>query len=117
MSDRQTKRVTKILCSEAWQQARLLQDSLKVWCHAVSKGESMSIRLLGRRLHEETLSAEVLWQRVRVSLGRPGKKQVNGRRDVVQLGDAPVPAGVLQVLEKGPKFASEVTVKPRDCSL
>ncbi|KAG0419899.1 hypothetical protein HPB47_003812 [Ixodes persulcatus] len=57
---------------------------------------------------------EFLWERQRAVLPKKLQGQPGVKDNVVLLGDATVPTPVLNILEKGPKFATEPSVRPSE---
>ncbi|KAG0426032.1 hypothetical protein HPB47_026851 [Ixodes persulcatus] len=106
------KRITKILRAETWRQARLLQESLKVWCYSVYKEERVAEWKFKECRRLASQNTEFLWRRLLLSLPKPSKITKTGVCDVIIVGDTNVPEEVVKILEKGPKFACETSLKP-----
>ncbi|KAM7290164.1 hypothetical protein ISCGN_026830 [Ixodes scapularis] len=106
------KRITKILRAETWRQARLLHDYLKVWCYSVYKEQSVAEWKFRECQQQARRNTEFLWQRLLVSLPKPVRRKEGGICDVVMVGNTSAPEEVVKILQKGPKFAYETSLKP-----
>ncbi|KAM7312143.1 hypothetical protein ISCGN_009048 [Ixodes scapularis] len=104
------KRVCKILRSESWRQVRLLQEGLKVWCYRTSVDAGAAERKFRACKREVVQVTDFLWERLRASFPKKCQGQPGVKGNVVFMGGASAPAEVTDILEKGPKFATEPSV-------
>lgn len=89
---------------------RLLEVCLKVWCYRTSRGEYAAEKL--QRCGRESAQVTILiWKRLCASLPKNPRGVQSGDGNVVFPGEASAAASVVNILAKGPKFATEPSVK------
>lgn len=107
-----TKRMCRILRSEWYRQVRWYKDWLRVMCDqdVHRRNNRDSYRDWCKTSKSVT---ETLWNWIRPQLPAR-KKQASSEGRFLNLSDVSVPEKIQQVLQKGPKFSVEPTLRPEE---
>ncbi|KAH6936738.1 hypothetical protein HPB50_021272 [Hyalomma asiaticum] len=106
------KRISKILKSEWWRQARLYDECLRTQCGVVPG--SVKTPAYQEWCAVRFSVTEFLWNTVRPTLPKKKKKAQGPSAKVLSLDDTVLPEVHLKTLGLGPKFCFEPTLGPPD---